>query len=103
MTRPWKPTADQAAMLKQCDPGIRKYVRMMLAGGFNTVESCQGGPGHPYKGPWIAFAGGRDEGQRALRYLLSRKFKEFMLQRVWIVMDRELCRTGWEVYFRTKR
>jgi hypothetical protein len=33
------------------DPGIAEYVRVLLAQGVETFESCQGGPGHAYTEP----------------------------------------------------
>lgn len=58
-------TPDIEQMLLDCDPGIRPYMRLMTAGGFETYESCQGGEGHAYAEPSIRFYGKRGEGFRA--------------------------------------
>src|SRR5262245_20180880 len=47
------------------DPGIRRYVQILRAGGIETFESCQGGPGHACPEPIIRFHGNKGAGFRA--------------------------------------
>lgn len=35
------------------DAGVRELVARLNEIGITTLESCQGGPGHPYPAPWI--------------------------------------------------
>ena len=51
------------------DPGISELVRRLNKQGVTTLESCQGGPGHPYPVPWIRISGhnDRNEIERALK------------------------------------
>ena len=37
----------------EIDTGIRNLIRSLNDAGVVTMESCQGGPGHPYPAPWI--------------------------------------------------
>ena len=39
------------------DRGIERAVRILQAAGVETVESCEGGPGHSYPEPTIKFTG----------------------------------------------
>ncbi|KKL60024.1 hypothetical protein LCGC14_2209410, partial [marine sediment metagenome] len=39
------------------DPGIRYAVLVLRAGGIETFESCEGGPGHASPDPTIRFHG----------------------------------------------
>ncbi len=47
------------------DPGIKEVVLILRSEGVETVESCEGGEGHPYKEPTIIFHGNPYEGFRA--------------------------------------
>ncbi|MDE0033679.1 MAG: hypothetical protein OXU75_11150 [Deltaproteobacteria bacterium] len=46
------------------DPNILPYVEVLRAHGVETIESCQGGPGHSRAGPYISFRGPPGEGLR---------------------------------------
>jgi len=50
----------------ELDRGIAKTVERLRAAGVETYESCEGGPGHAYPEPTIAFRGGPYAGWVAL-------------------------------------
>jgi len=41
----------------EIDKGIRSAVEILIFHGFITIESCQGGKGHPYADPMVRFEG----------------------------------------------
>ena len=47
------------------DAGIERTVLTLKEAGFETFESCEGGPGHTYPEPTVRFYGDRAEGFRA--------------------------------------
>jgi hypothetical protein len=51
------------------DPGIRPAVRLLREHGFETISSCQGGPGHPEPEPVILLLGGAGAGAAAHKLL----------------------------------
>jgi|SRR5665213_3468107 len=82
------------------DPGIRHAVEVLLALGVETFESCQGGEGHSYPEPTVAFNGGAGEGLRALAAAIEWELPVRSLRRTWIVhrgIDLEAAR--WELTF----
>jgi len=85
------------------DPGIRQAVQRLQEHHIETCESCEGGPGHAYPEPTVAFYGGPDEGWRALAVCLSAGLPVFSLCRRWIVLERnEPTGPHWELTFRTR-
>ena len=48
------------------DKGIEREVHVLMEGGVETFESCEGGSGHPFPEPTIRFHGDRHEGFRVL-------------------------------------
>ena len=44
-------------MLEDVEPLIRPVVVLLLAAGYETVSSCQGGIGHDPSGPYVAVKG----------------------------------------------
>jgi len=67
-TKAW-PDADYAGL----DEGIRFAVRLLRARGFDTCQSCQGGPGHSYDRPTVDLIAGPSDaiGFGALDVLVS--------------------------------
>ena len=55
----------------QIDPGIRQAVKRLQDHGIETYESCEGGPGHSYPEPTIAFYGAPEAGWRAVAICLE--------------------------------
>lgn len=85
----------------QIDPGIRKAVERLQACGLETFESCEGGPGHSYPEPTVAFYGTPEAGWRAVAVCLSYGLPVLSLKRVWDVLDaNEPTGPHWEVTFR---
>lgn len=81
------------------DAGIAHEVRTLLANGVETVESCQGGQGHPFPEPTVRFAGGISEGPRALGIALQNGLRLTTLRRVWEIIDGEMTGPLWEMTF----
>jgi hypothetical protein len=72
----------------QLDRGIRNTVERLRKAGVETYESCEGGSGHAYPEPTIAFHGGPGAGWQALSLCLDWKLPVSELRRVWDVLDR---------------
>jgi len=85
------------------DPGIRRPVETLQANGVETVESCEGGPGHAYPEPTVKFRGSMAAGWHALSVCLDNGLPVACLRRVWDVLDGH-APTGpcWEVTFRER-
>ena len=81
------------------DPGIVSAVAVLVAGGVETFESCQGGLDHAFPEPTIRFHGHRDEGFRALAVALGAGLRVSALRRVWDVIDGEPTGPHWEMVF----
>lgn len=85
------------------DPGIRKAVDRLQASGIETFESCEGGAGHAYTEPTVAFVGTPEAGWRALAVCLAYGLPISSLRRVWNVLDRnEPTGPHWEITFRER-
>lgn len=83
------------------DPGIEGAVLALAAGGIETFESCQGGPGHAFPEPTVRFHGDSVEGYKALAVALRAGLRVLDLRRVWPVIDGEPTGPWWELTFRT--
>lgn len=81
------------------DPGIAPIVAVLIAGGVETFESCQGGNGHSYPEPTVRFHGHHYEGFRALALAQAHGLKVAHLRRVWDVIDGEPTGPRWEMVF----
>ena len=85
------------------DPGIRKAVEVLQAYRIETCESCEGGPGHAYPEPTVAFYGTPEAGWRAVAACLASGLPVRSLRRVWDVLDgHEPTGPHWEVTFRRR-
>lgn len=61
----WQPAVDLVSGW-EVDHGIRDAVLCLICHGVETVQSCQGGPGHSYPEPTVDLLGGRGAGMHAL-------------------------------------
>ena len=85
------------------DLGIRAAVETLQANGIETYESCEGGPGHGYSEPTVAFHGVPEAGWRALAVCLANGLPVLCLRRVWYVLDgNEPTGPKWEIVFRER-
>ena len=90
-------------MAGQIDPGIRKAVELFQKHEIETFESCEGGAGHAYPEPTIAFYGSPGPGLRAVGICFDYKLPILSLRRVWNVIDtNELTGPHWEITFRRR-
>jgi hypothetical protein len=83
--------------LNHLDKGIERAVMVLRDHGINTVESCEGGPGHAFPTPTVVFTGGKAEGYRALSIALHYGLAVVQLRRVWPVIDYEPTGPYWEL------
>jgi hypothetical protein len=81
------------------DEGIEAAVHALRSVGVETIESCQGGPGHPFPEPTVRLAGGPGEGFRAYGEAVKAGLKPKSLARVWTVDDGELTGPYWDITF----
>lgn len=84
----------------ELDAGIAEIVQVLRAGGVETFESCEGGPGHSFPEPTVRFHGDRSEGYRALTVALRAGIRALDLRRSWPVIEGELTGPFWEITFR---
>lgn len=85
--------------LEEIDEGIRDIVVTLNAGGVETYQSCQGGPGHAYFEPTVQFHGSAIEGFRALAWAVENGLSPNELRRVWSYYGREIHGPMWEMTF----
>ena len=90
-------TEDHA--LKHLDKGIEAAVLALREHGVETIESCQGGPGHAFPDPTVRFVGGTAEGHRAFSVALQCGLRVAELRRVWSILDNEPTGPYWELTF----
>jgi len=86
-------------VLEGLDPGIAKYVEGLRSQGVETFESCEGGSGHTYPEPTVAFHGTAYAGFQALGIALEMGFPVRDLRRVWKVDRGEPRGPVWEMTF----
>src|SRR5664279_3481759 len=87
----------------QIDPGIRQAVKWLQKNGIETCESCEGGPGHAYPEPTVAFYGAPEAGWRAVAVCLAYGLPVMSLRRVWDVLEaNEPTGPHWEITFRRR-
>lgn len=84
----------------QVDPGIRKAVELLQKHGIETFESCEGGAGHSYPEPTVAFYGGPGEGWRAVAVCITYALPVLSLRRVWDILNvNDPTGPHWELTF----
>lgn len=82
------------------DPGIRRAVLILRCAGINTVESCEGGVGHPSPEPMIYFDGDRAEAERAVSVARANDLPVLFLRRSFQVLrDGGLAPPCWQLVF----
>jgi hypothetical protein len=87
----------------QIDPGVRQAVQRFQEHGIETFESCEGGKGHAYPEPTVAFYGGPAAGWRAVAVCLDYGLPVMSLRRVWDVLEtHEPTGPHWELTFRRR-
>jgi hypothetical protein len=84
------------------DVGIAGAVEILMSRGVETYESCEGGEGHAYAEPTVAFHGKRDQGWRAVWAAQERGLSIAELRRVWRILDGEPTGPHWEIAFSDK-
>lgn len=85
------------------DTGIAVFVeRLNDEYNVETFESCEGGVGHSYPEPTVAFHGGNSEGFRVLAAALQIGLPVAELRRVWRVEDGEPVGPRWQMTFSRK-
>jgi hypothetical protein len=84
------------------DPGVRPYVLALRAGGIDTFESCEGGPGHALPEPTVRFHGGIAEGFKAFGVARERGLPVLNVRLSYVVTDGILTGPWWEMIFATK-
>lgn len=91
------------ALAADLDPGIADAVMLLRHGGVETYESCQGGPGHSYPEPTVAFHGGPAVGPHALSVAMTYGLPVSELRRVWRMESGEPTGPSWQLVFSTPR
>jgi hypothetical protein len=81
------------------DEGIAPIVEALRAGGVDTIESCEGGPGHTFREATVRFRGDYAEGFRALSVALGLRLPVLTLERVWRMVGNEPSGPGWQMTF----
>jgi hypothetical protein len=85
------------------DVGIRQAVQRLQENGIETCESCEGGSGHAYPEPTVAFYGTPEAGWRAVAVCLGYGLPVRSLRRVWDVLEaNEPTGPHWEITFRKR-
>lgn len=96
-----RPSADGFGELP-LDDGIAQYVAVLRAGGVETFDSCQGGPGHALPEPTVIFHGDRAAGWHALAVAQECDLPVLELRRAWPLIDNEPTGPYWQLTFRTQ-
>jgi hypothetical protein len=87
----------------EIDVGIRQAVNLLQKHDIETCESCEGGPGHAYPEPTVAFYGTPEAGWRAIAVCLAYGLPVSSLRRVWDVLEtNEPTGPHWEITFRRR-
>lgn len=94
------PSDDSATWTLDLDPGIRFAVRVLLAAGVETNQSCQGGEGHCAPEPFVDFDGGPYEGFHAFNAVMNEGLPVLRLDRMWTLSNGELTGPLWRLIFR---
>lgn len=80
------------------DAKIERFVRILRLNGVNTIQSCQGGEGHPSQHPMVWFLGDQGEGMRAAGIAMNHGYQILYLNRQWQFYDGEIVNPPyWEL------
>lgn len=82
------------------DPGIRYAVLILRAGGVETCESCEGGPGHAFPDPTVKFFGNAWAGYQAFAVAMTHGLPVLELRHMWDCEAGQLAGPYWELVFR---
>lgn len=81
------------------DAGIARAVHILRYAGIETIESCEGGTGHPFHEPTVRICGGPGEGFRAFGVAVRAGLRPRAIARIWTVDDGELTGPYWDIIF----
>jgi hypothetical protein len=81
------------------DRGISYAVKVLMGGGIETYESCEGGRGHSFREPTVRFHGTQSDGFRALAIAHTMGLPVRALRRFWDIKDGEPVGPYWEMTF----
>ncbi|MGR3464255.1 hypothetical protein [Limimaricola sp.] len=84
------------------DVGIERAVHVLREEGVETIESCEGGDGHPFHEPTVRLAGGPGEGFRAFGIAMRAGLQPQSIARVWVVDEGELTGPYWDLTFKAR-
>lgn len=90
---------DAKAFDPPLDKGIEPMVLALVAGGIETFESCEGGPGHAYPEPTVRFHGQWPEGFKALSIAMYAGLHVTSLRRIWPIIEGLPTGPYWELTF----
>ncbi len=82
------------------DPDIQPYVDVLREHGVDTIESCQGGPGHSSAGPYISFRGPVGEGLRVAGIALSLGWPITRILKEWAFFADDITPPVWVLKLR---
>mgnify|MGYP003648090844 CR=1 FL=1 len=83
------------------DKGIAAAVHILREGGLCTIESCEGGSGHPFSEPTVRISGSHAEGFKAYAIAIEAGLQPRSIARIWTVDDGELTGPYWDITFKT--
>ena len=87
--------------LDELDPGIEYAVNILRKNGVETVQSCEGGPGHAFESPTVCFFGSQGAGWHALSVAYDHDLPVVTLQLRWDIDDGlPVDGATWEMVFR---
>ena len=95
-------TRESLDQVKGLDPGIELFVNILRELGIDTIQSCEGGPGHSYSQPTIDFCGAKYEGFIAYAYAMNCRFPVKDISRVWHSREDGLDGPIWRMTFYRK-
>jgi hypothetical protein len=104
MTRAEPPSAFEAfepEIDMPLDPGIRRAVLILRSAGVETMESCEGGPGHAFPEPTVRFNGDAWAGYKAFAIAMEHGLPVMSLRRAYGVTNGQLEGPWWELTFHT--
>lgn len=79
------------------DPGIRRAVLLLRSEGVRTLESCEGGEGHPCSEPIIRFEGGAAAARAALAAAIKHGLPIMQMRYTFTVIGGALEAPCWEM------
>lgn len=82
------------------DLGIRYAVLVLRSVGIETIESCEGGPGHSFPEPTVKFCGSSWAGYRAFAAAMEYGLPVLQLNRVHDCNDGQLDGPYWTLVFK---